>query len=72
MFRRFKKVKQEFGVYWDKDLTIRCLYCKGKLSKRIASWIFACEKCGSEHPLRRDDGTKISKERATELMRRKQ
>ena len=69
-FRAFRKpirVKNVFGVYWDKKKVMRCLNCKGKLSIQVAPYSHSCRNCGSKHTLRLTIGTLITKEQALQL-----
>ena len=68
LFRRFIRVEQIFGVYWDKKKIMRCLNCKGKLSIRISPNSFSCENCGSKHTLRLLNGVLITQGRALSLI----
>jgi hypothetical protein len=71
-YRRYGGFREAYGVFWDRTFNLRCLACKRplKFSSYDAS-VFHCSdrKCDSKHTLRTNDGKKLTKQEAIDLIR---
>jgi len=69
---KYGRFREAYGVYWDSALNMRCLGCKKplKFSSYDASVLHCSDrKCDSKHTLRTNDGNKLTRQQAIELMK---
>jgi len=69
-----EQYSEAYGVFWDKELNMRCLSCKKPLKNSSAGpSIFFCSDrgCNVKHVLRNDDGVELVRAAAVSLMRQK-
>ena len=60
---------EKYGVNWNKDYKIRCLKCKNPLkNSTFGYYIFFCSSCNEKHVLQTDDGEKLNKKEARDLL----
>ena len=67
-----EELREDFGVYWNKQYKPRCLRCKYPLkraSKSFDSSVFFCSNCNEKHALRDQNGIHLTEAQAIEQLK---
>ena len=72
VYWRYVRLREAYGVFWNKDLKMRCLECRKPLTCSTGEAnIFHCARCDKKYPLRDVDGAKLTEEEARNRLRRR-